>query len=116
MIQIRRIYNNKSAVISNYSEATLAKRVNEVGALQITLPMDEPIAGIGYNLIDSLVYSVDFTEYANSIYIGGSGSRLNRVVEPVTVFSRLNNWSSCNDMAVVMNLIASAPKMVTRFL
>lgn len=84
MIQIRRIFNNKSAVISNYSEATLAKRVNEVGALQITLPMDEPIAGIGYNLIDSLVYSVDFTEYANSIYIGGSGSRLNRVVEPVT--------------------------------
>jgi len=79
-------FGKTSTLTTDFEQLEVVKKNNTVGACQITLAGVQLI-GVGYEVLENITFSIDWTDYKNAVFVGGQGEGLDRLI--VTVVDEL---------------------------
>ena len=78
-----------SDILATFSNLEVAKKNNTVGSARIVTP-SQPLIGVGYEVLENITYSIDWTEYKNAVFVGGSGNGEDRLIVQVVDQQAIN--------------------------
>lgn len=76
----------QSVLFSTFQSLDTVRKTNTVGSAQLVVP-GAKLLGVGYEVLENISYTIDWTGYKNSIIVGGSGNGEDRLI--VTVSDQL---------------------------
>jgi len=75
-------FGKSSQFLSTFAKIELNRKANTVGTGQIVLPA-VPLVGVGYEVLENINYSIDWTNYKNMVFVGGAGNGEDRLIVQV---------------------------------
>jgi len=72
----------RSTLFTAFESLEAVKKNNVVGTVQLVVPTDQLI-GVGFEVLENISYTIDWTNYKNAIYVGGAGNGEDRLIVTV---------------------------------